>query len=514
MDRIELDDMSLREPGRSSELFSETRSMSNEPQRRERQTAPRKSDRCVVSEKPSNVGGEKAARPSQRGGDPSAARRGGELVKSLLDRITERARKHKREAFTNLFHHLDKDLLETSFRELRKDAAPGADEVSKEDYGAELEKRLEQLVTSLHKETYRPQPVRRKYIPKPNGKLRPLGIPATEDKLVQRAVAKVLERIYEEDFYDFSFGFRPRRSCHDALRELSRKIGTKRTHWIVEADIRGFYDNLSHDWLMKMIEHRVSDPRMLALIRRFLGAGVIEEGKYLETEKGAPQGGSFSPLLSNVYLHYVLDDWFEQVVKRHCRGEAYLIRYADDFVGCFEHKHDAELFDRELQRRLAKFGLEVEPSKTKIFAFGRFGVRDARRAGKKTADVFDFLGITHYCGLSRKGRFKLKWRTSSQRFRTKLRAMNDWIRDHRTDPMKEIWQMVNKKLQGHYQYYGVSDNWPNLIRFRRLVVMHLYRCMNRRSQRRSFTLPAFFAHLNRFRIVEPKRLIDLNSAFV
>lgn len=431
-----------------------------------------------------------------------------------LDRITERARKRKGEVFTNLFHHLDQELLGLSFRELRKGAAAGVDRVSKEDYASRLSENLAELVGALHRGSYRPRPVRRKYIPKANGKMRPLGIPATEDKLVQRAVAKVLERVYEEDFYDFSYGFRPGRSCHDALKALSRTIGTKRTSWIVEADIRGFYDNLDHDWLMKMVAHRVSDPKMLSLIRRFLKAGVMEEGKHVEAEKGAPQGGSFSPLLANVYLHYVLDDWFERVVKRHCRGEAYLVRFADDFVGCFEHRADAELFHRELQRRLGKFGLEVEPSKTKLFAFGRFAVRDARRAGKKTAEVFDFLGFTHYCGQSRKGRFKLKWRTSSKRFRTKLHAMNEWIRDNRTRPIGEIWSMVNKKLLGHFQYYGVSDNWPNLLRFRMAVLWKLFHWLNRRSQRRSFTIPSFLAHLKRFPIANPRRLVDLNSAFV
>lgn len=422
--------------------------MPAEPERREKQMAPRKSDRLVVSRKPSNFGGEKETRPSLRTDEPATARRGGESVKSRLDRISERARQNKKEVFTNLLHHLDTELLEVSFSELRRKAAPGVDEVTKDDYGGGLVENIGELVCRLHRGAYRPRPARRKYIPKANGRLRPLGIPATEDKLVQRAVAKILERVYEEDFYDFSYGFRSGRSCHDALKELSRKIGTKRTHWVVEADIRGFYDNLDHDWLMKMVGHRVSDPKILALTRRFLDAGVIEEGKYLETEKGAPQGGSFSPLLANIYLHYVLDDWFERVLKRQCLGEAYLVRYADDFVGCFEHKRDALLFLRELHKRLGKFGLEVEPKKTRLLPFGRFAVRDARRFGQKTVEVFDFLGTTHYCGRSRKGRFKLKWRTASSRFRTKLRAMNEWIRDNRTTPVKEIWQMVNKKLMG------------------------------------------------------------------
>jgi len=348
-------------------------------------------------------------------------------VPTRLERIRQKARSCPTEVFTNLFHHLDEDLLAVSFVELKPDKAPGVDGVTKDDYQGKLGENLRSLVGRLRRGSYRPRPTRRKEIPKGDGRMRPLGIPALEDKLVQRALAAVLSAVYEEDFYDFSYGFRPERSCHDALKALSRNIGTKKVNWVVEADIKGFFDNVDHEWLLKMVAHRVKDPKILALIRRFLKAGVMVEGKRLNTEQGTPQGGVVSPVLANVYLHYALDDWFAKRVKRHCRGEAYLVRYADDFVACFQYQEDAEWFHAALAERLGKFRLQLEPTKTKILEFGRFARRQALRRGQMKTAVFDFLGFTHYCGTSRAGRFKLKWRTSKKRFRAKLRAMKDWI---------------------------------------------------------------------------------------
>ncbi|MFC1706528.1 group II intron reverse transcriptase/maturase [Planctomycetota bacterium] len=397
--------------------------------------------------------------------------------------------------------------------ELGRKKAPGVDGVTREDYVEDLEANLKELLGRLHRGSYRPQPVRRRYIPKTGGKLRPLGIPATEDKLVQRGLAKVLERIYEEDFYDLSYGFRPGRSQHDALKALSRIIGTKKVSWIVEADIRGFYDNVNHDWLMRFVGHRVEDPRVLRLIHRFLTAGVMDEGKRLPTEMGTPQGGVISAMLANVYLHYALDDWFVKVVGKHMRGEAYLVRFADDFVACFQHETDARRFDKALRRRLRKFGLEVAEEKTRVFRFGRFAKRDAARRGERV-EVFDFLGLTHYCGKSRRGRFKLKWRTAGSRFRSKLRGIGQWLKENRTQALTELWGMVNRKLTGHYLYYGVSDNWPRLMAFRKAVLLLLFKWLNRRSQRPSFTWPKFYAYVDRFGLASPKRLVNLNSAFV
>jgi RNA-directed DNA polymerase len=429
----------------------EQASMPNNPKRRGGQTASGKSDGREVPVMPGNAGGGKAATPLERSRRAPSVRRDGAAVRTRLDRITRRARENPRATFTNLFSHLDRDLLTVCVGELGRDRAPGVDGVTREDY--------------------------------------------------------------EEDFYDLSYGFRPGRNQHDALKALSRIIGTRRVNWIVEADIRGFYDNVDHGWLMRLVGHRVEDPRILRLIHRFLTAGVMEEGKRLPTEKGTPQGGVISALLANVYLHYALDDWFVKVVGKHMRGEAYLVRFADDFIACFQYETDARRFDRALRRRLRKFGLEVAEEKTRVFRFGRFAKRDAARRGERV-EVFDFLGLTHYCGKSRRGGFKLKWRTAGSRFRSKLRGIGQWLKGNLTQPLRELWETVNRKLAGHYQYYGVSDNWPRLMAFRKAVLILLFKWLNRRSQRRSFTWPKFYAYVDRFGLASPKRLVNLNSAFV
>jgi len=513
-DPIALHTMSQREPGRSQPLFADSpRSMPDEPKRRERQMAAGKSDRRIVPKKPGNAGGGKATKPSQRERWAPSARSGGEAVITRLERISERARAHSKEVFTNLYHHLDEAMMEECFGELKEGRAPGVDGVSKEEYREDLAVNIAGVVQELRRQTYRPEAVRRKLIPKGNGKQRPLGIPTTKDKLVQRGLAKVLERVYEEDFEGFSYGFRPGRSCHDALKELSRNIGTKKVDWIVEADIKGFYDNVDHEWLLKMVAHRVADPQVLWLIQCFLKAGVMEEGKRLDTEKGTPQGGVISPLLANVYLHYVLDIWFARVVKPRIRGEAYLVRYADDFVACFQYERDARNFHSALAGRLGKFGLEVEPTKTRMLRFGRYARRDAERRGERL-EVFNFLGFTHYCGRSRKGRFKLKWRTAKVRMRAKLRAMKEWIKAHRTEPIRWLWEAVNQKLRGHYQYFAVSDNWRSVRKFRESTMWLLYKWLNRRSERQSFTGSSFLRYVDAYGLAQPKGFVNLNSAFV
>ena len=440
---------------------------------------------------------------------PSARRRG-LTVKERLSHITQRARAHPGEVFANLAHHLDEAMFTECFRELKSGKATGVDGVTKEAYGERLDENIAHLVGRLKRETYHPQPSRRTEIPKGNGKTRALGIPSFEDKLVQRGVAKVLERVYEEKFCDFSFGFRPGRGCHDALKELSRVIGTKKVNYVVEADIRGFFDHVQFDWLLKMLSHRVADRRIHLLVKRFLGAGVMRDGRRVETTVGTPQGGVVSPLLANVYLHYVLDVWFQRLVAPQSRGEAYLVRYADDFVACFEHREDAQRFYGALPNRLARFGLAVAPEKTRVIEFGRFARRDAACRGDRTA-VFDFLGFTHYSGRSRKGRFKLKWRTSKVRFRKSLRSFKEWLRAHRTQPLAEIWAAVRSKLRGHCAYFGVSDNSGWLDRYRDALVRLMFRWLNRRSQRSSFTVARFRAYLNLFPIRVRARLVNLNS---
>ena len=432
-------------------------------------------------------------------------------MQTRLDRITDRARKSSEQKYNNLFHHLDVELMTEAFSELKEDRAPGVDGVTKEELAKVLQEHLQDLEGRLHRRAYRPSPARRRMIPKANGKQRPLGIPTTEDKVVQRAVVKVLERVYEEEFHPFSFGFRPGKSCHDALRALSWNIHRGRVGWVVEADIKGFFDNVDHGHLLRMLRHRVCDPNMLWLIERFLRAGVLVDGKRHDVERGTPQGGVISPLLANIFLHHVLDEWFARAVKPQCRGAAQLVRYADDFVATFELESDARRFFADLPRRLGKFGLEVAPEKTRLLRFGRFSRRDAKRHGERAA-VFDFLGFRHRCGTSRKGSFKVKWSTSTEKFRSKVRAMRDWIERQRQQPLRVVWQTVNAKLRGHYGYYAVSDNWPRLEAFRTAVMWILYQQLNRRSQRRSFTWEAWVAHVERAGLAKPQRVVaNLNA---
>jgi len=430
-------------------------------------------------------------------------------VELRLARIRERARTHRKEPLNNLFSHLDGELLLWAFEQLEVGKAAGVDGVSVEEYGRGLEARLISLLERLHRGSYGPQPSRRRWIPKGDGRQRPLGIPAIEDKIVQRALAAILTEVYEEEFHDFSYGFRPERGCHEALRALARQIKHGRVNWVVEADIKGFFDNVDHAWLLKMVAVRVRDERVLRLIQKMLRAGVMEGGQRLETEKGTPQGGVISPLLANIYLHYALDEWFAKVVTRRCEGEAYLIRYADDYVASFEFESEARRFRTALDGRLGKFQLELEPTKTRVLRFGRFAKRNALLCGERPA-VFDFLGFTHYCGTSRSGRFKLKWRTSKKRFRAKLRAMREWIRSHLTVPLAELWRTVNRKLVGHYAYYYVSDNWDMVQEFLQRTLKALWWGLNRRSQRHSFSWKKLLAHVGRFPLARPRRVVSLN----
>lgn len=485
--------------------------MSAEAKSRERQTALEKSDGVIVPTKPGNSGGGKDATPTPQSDRTSTARRGGESVNSRLDCVTERARRFPREVYNNLFHHLDVELMTEAFAELKEDRAPGVDGVTKAEFAQALQEHLQDLEDQLHRRAYQPSPSRRRMIPKGNGKLRPLGIPTVEDKVVQRAVVKVLERVYEEEFHPFSFGFRPGKSSHDALRALSWNLHRGRVSWVVEADIKGFFDNVDHGHLLKMLRHRVSDPNMLWLIEQFLRAGVLVDGKRLDIERGTPQGGVISPLLANIFLHHVLDEWFAKTVTPQCRGAAQLVRYADDFVATFELESDARRFYADLPRRLGKFGLAVAPEKTRMLRFGRFSRRDAERLGER-AGVFDFLGFRHRCGTSRQGRFKVKWSTSAEKFRSKVRAMKEWIVEHRTLPLADVWETVNAKLRGHYNYYAVSDNWPRLQAFRSAVMWLLFKWVNRRSQRKSFDYTSWLAYVDRMKLAKPLCIVaNLNA---
>jgi len=407
--------------------------------------------------------------------------------------VREKASKEPQTRFTSIYHFVtDEGNLHASYRDLEPGKAPGVDGVTKEEYGKDLGKKITDLSGRLARMGYRPKPVRRAYIPKPGSeKKRPLGIPCTEDKLVQRAVTRVLEQIYEEEFLDCSYGYRPGRTGHQALDELGRTIQRKKVSYVVEADIRGFFDHVNHEWLLKFLEVRIGDKRVLRLIWRMLRGGVMEDGQTHASEEGTPQGGSLSPLLSNVYLHYALDLWFERSFRKQCRGEAYYFRFADDFLACFQYREDAARFYAALPERLGKFHLEVEPTKTKLLEFGRFAQGNAERAGKQPA-TFEFLGFTHYCGLTRQGSFKVKRRTSKKKFRAKLKEWKAWLRESRgLVKAGALLRTAKAKLRGHLNYYAITDNLPMCDSFKRQVTRLLFKWLNRRSQRRSYNWGRF-----------------------
>ena len=412
----------------------------------------------------------------------------------------------------NLACYIDKGLLRLVHRRMDRNKASGIDKVTKLEYETNLEENLTKLVARMKDGAYKPNPSRRVYIPKDGSKkMRPLGISCYEDKLVENAVAQILNQVYEPKFYAFSYGFRPGRNCHMAVREIIEMAQYRKTNYIVEADIRSYFDTIDHEWLMKMLEHDIADKKFLNIVWRFLKAGIMENGKYLDSESGSPQGNGASPVLANVYLHYVLDNWFAKIVQRRCQGQCYLIRYADDFVACFQNKWEAEMFRQSLGKRFAKFGLSLAEEKTKILEFGRFAAENRQRRGEGKPETFDFLGFTFYCGMDGKRRFfRCRVKTSKKKFRSKLAKMKEWIKTHRTMPIRELIKKVNEKLAGHYQYYGVTDNTRELKSFQQATKWLLYKWLNRRSQKRSYSIDAFFnGLLTTFPIIEPRINVSL-----
>lgn len=431
-------------------------------------------------------------------------------METKLKRIAELAKMNQDMAFTTLAHLLNEENLKQCHHELPSGKATGVKGVTKEDYGAKLDENIKSLVERLKKNAYRPTPVKRTFINKPGtNKKRPLGIPDHEDKIVQRAMAKILNAIYENDFLDCSFGFRPNRGCHDALKILNVYIEKRYTNFIVDVDIKGFFDNVNHEWVMKFLKHRINDPNFLRIITRFLKGGYMEEGKYFDTDKGTPQGGVISPILANVYLHYVLDLWFEKVVKKQCKGQAYMVRYADDFVCCFQYRKDAEDFYLSLTRRLQKFNLEVAEDKTKIITFGKFAETDSKRNGQGKPPTFDFLGFTHYCSKSLAGKFRVKRKSSSKKTNAKIKQHKDWLKAHRTLDIKDIMGRIKRSLNGYYNYYCITDNKPEVVNFLDSIKRLLFKWMNRRGQRKSFTWDKFNLFLRKYPLPEPKVKVNI-----
>jgi len=433
-----------------------------------------------------------------------------ESVATKLKRIAEKARNDPTCRFTSLFHLMNHDLLWGCFWDLKKCKASGIDHITKEQYEENLVANLDDLVERLHRMAYIPQPVLRVNIPKPGSdKMRPLGIPVLEDKLVQSGLSKILQAIYEEDFIEDSYGFRPKRGCHDALRVLNQTVERQGTQYIVEADIRGFFDNVDQKQLMVFLAHRIADKRVLRYISRILKSGIQEDGVFMASDRGTPQGGVISPLLANIYLHYTLDLWFERGFRKTCTGFSRFIRYADDYVVCFRFEADARRFRLEMEKRLNQFGLEIAPEKTKIIEFGPLAQLRAKQRGKK-AEIFDFLGFTHYCSTSGTGKMFCVGRKSiSKRITVKLKLFKEWLRASRTRPTAEIMETVANKLRGHYAYYGVTGNSSSIHNFSYEVKQLLFKWLGRRGKRGSLTLEKFGLLLQRFPLPTPRIVVKL-----
>jgi len=417
-------------------------------------------------------------------------------MRTSLQAIAQKAASQKKYRFRNLFSLLDEELLRECWRDIRRDAAYGVDRVSALEYEQNLEENIHDLVERLKRKSYRAKLIRRHYIPKADGKLRPLGIPATEDKLLQLAVARILEAIYEQDFLRCSYGYRPNTGAREAVDKLTIKLQFGRYNYVAEADIRGFFDHLDHAWLVRMLEERIDDRALLWLIGKWLKAGVLDtDGKVLHPESGVPQGGSISPVLSNVYLHYALDLWFERVVKPRCKGEACLIRYADDYVCAFEYQEDAKRFYTALGQRLQKFGLELAAEKTRVFAF-------SRHLPESTS--FEFLGFEFRWGRDRSGRPHVKRRTSRKKLRSSIKRMSEWCRENRHVKVSEQFARLNAKLRGYYNYYGVHGNAASLSYYFHAVTQTHLKWLNRRGQRKSYTWVGYKEALKHYKVELPR----------
>ncbi len=486
------------EAGRSGKVDDHTPDMS----------ACGKSDGCVVPKKPPNKGGgdppaevvegrQPTKGNTRQTATPRTQRR--TSVPIGLKRVREAARRDRRARFTALLHHVSVDLLRDSFYALKRDAAPGVDGQTWQQYEAGLEDRLMGLHEQVQRGTYRAQPSRRVYIPKPDGRKRPLGIAALEDKIVQQAVTTVLNQIYEEDFLGFSYGFCPGRSQHDALDALWVGIMGKRVNWVLDADIRGFFDTISHEWMTRFLEHRIADRRILRLVRKWLRAGVSEDGQWSKTEVGTPQGAVASPLLANVYLHYVFDLWAQQWRQKFAKGDVVIVRYADDTVMGFQYRGEAARFLRDLGDRMAKFGLALHPKKTRLIEFGRFAAENRRKRGDGKPETFDFLGFKHICGVKRghKG-FIVKRKTVPRRLRAKLKEVRQTLHRcrHLPVPTQGVW--LRRVVQGYFNYHAIPGNGAALDAFRTQAVRAWLHALRRRSQRHRLNWERFGRLVNRW----------------
>ena len=469
---------------------------------------PGKSDRSVVPEKPPNDAGRPAEEAVEGRGrakgnlrQQNASRAQDRIgAPSALERIRQVARRDRKVRFTSLLHHVyDIDLLRAAYGEIERNAAAGIDGVTWRHYGESLEANLRDLSERLKRGAYQAKPVRRAYIAKTDGRQRPLGVPVLEDKIVQRAMVEVLNAIYEIDFVGFSYGFRPQRGQHNALDALYVGLLTKKVNWVLDLDIRGFFDTIDHGWLVKFVEHRIADRRVVRLIQKWLSAGVLEEGRRVRVEEGTPQGGSASPLLANVYLHYVFDLWAQKWRRENSRGDVIIVRFADDIVVGFQNKSDAERFQGELRERLARFKLELHPEKTRLLEFGPSAARNRRQRGEGKPETFDFLGFTHICGKKRSnGRFTVLRQTIRTRLQAKLKSIKVELRRRMHHPIREQGEWLRSVVGGHVRYYGVPTNSHALRLFRHQVGWIWKRTLQRRSQRHHLTWERMSRHIDRW----------------
>jgi len=466
-----------------------------------------KSDEVVVPAKPSN----KPERSGAETGEGRTSAKGNSQernalrtqsragAQSALARVREVAKGDRKQRFTALLHHVyDIDRLRQAYFALERDAAAGIDGETWRHYGLRLEENLRDLSERLKRGAYRASPVRRAYIPKADGRQRPLGVPTLEDKLVQRATVEVLNAIYEADFLGFSYGFRPGRGAHDALDALAVGIWSRKVRWVLDADIRSFFDEMKHEWIVKFLEHRIADERVVRLIQKWLRAGVLEDGKRTRSAVGTVQGGSVSPLLANVYLHYVFDLWAQRWRRQPGRGEMIVVRYADDFIVGFEYERDAEAFLAELRERFARFGLELHPDKTRILEFGRHAASHRAQRGLGKPETFDFLGFTHICAKTRNGRFTVRRQTMRKRLHAKLSEVKTELRRRMTQSIPEQGAYLRAVVLGHARYYGVPGNGPALQVFRHQLVWHWVRSLRRRGQTRKPTWQRLKPHIDRW----------------
>ena len=444
--------------------------------------------------------------------ETSTIHRDGGKMETKLERISQMSRENPKMIFTSIGHLINKEMLKSCHETMDGTKAKGIDGVSKEEYEKNLDDNLDKLIDRMKRKAYHPQPARRVEIPKDNGKTRPLSIYCYEDKLVQEALKRILEAVFEPMFYDEMMGFRPNRNCHMALRKLNRMLEREYTNYVLDADIKGFFDHLDHGWIIRFVESRMKDPNIIRLIRVMLKAGIMKDYVFEETEEGSGQGSVCSPILANIYMHYVLIWWFKERIQPTLAGFSGLVVYADDFVVCFQYKDEAEAFYKKLGERMEHFGLSLEKEKSRLIEFGRYAESNRRKSGTGKPETFTFLGFTHYCSHAKSGKFRVKRKTSRKKFNKKLKEMHALLREMVVViglPIKDVIKKLNQILVGYYHYYGITDNAEMLSNFKFRVTQILFKCLNRRSQKKSYNWDEFNDLVKDFPLARPKIYVSI-----